>query len=227
MFDFLFNSSEITSLTFSGALITVLAAVILGIIISLTYMKTFGKEGYSRNFILTLMMIAPIIAIIILLVGSNVARAFSLAGAVSIIRFRSNPGDSKDIAYIFFTLAAGLACGVGLIGYAFLFTIVLCAVAILIHLTKFGCPKQKHKMLRINIPENLDYEEVFTDIFEKYTQSCSLETVKSKELGSVFELIYDIVLKKDKSEKDFFDELRQRNGNLRIMLSSHFVTEKL
>lgn len=219
MFDFLFNAAETAELTLSGAAITVVAAIVLGLIISTTYMKTFGRDGYSQNFVMTLMMITPIIAIIILLVGSNVARAFSLAGAVSIIRFRSDPGDTKDIAYIFFALAAGLACGIGLIGYALLFTLMLCAAAVIIHLTKFGKPKKEHKRLCINIPENLNYSEAFTDIFDKYTNDAHLECVKSKEMGSVFELVYDIVLKAKDEDKEFLDALRCRNGNLSIMLA--------
>lgn len=221
MLDFLFNGAESTALTIPTALVTVCAATLMGLIISFTYMKTSERGDYSQNFVLTLMMIAPIIAIIILLVGSNVARAFSLAGAFSIIRFRSDPGDPKDIAYIFFTLAAGLACGVGLVGYGFVFTVFLCAAAVLFYLTKFGKQKKPHKQLQIAIPENLNYSHAFDEVFDEYAHTANLDAVKSKEMGSVFELVYDIVMKPDADEKAFVDALRCRNGNLSIILTSN------
>ena len=164
-------------------------------------------------------MLPMIIALIILLIGSNLARAFSLAGVFSIIRFRTSMGDPKDISYIFFTVAVGLALGVGFIGYAVLFAIVLCLFMLLLHKIDFGSKKNVSKKLRVLIPENLDYESVFDDIFLKYTKSHIKKRAKTADLGSVYELTYVIFLKDDVSEKSFIDELRCRNGNLTISIS--------
>ena len=167
MFDTIFNtSSTTTTITFASAMLTIITAFVLGGLISLTYMKTSNKSSYSQNFALTLIMTPAIVAIIILLIGSNIARAFSLAGAFSIIKFRSAPGDPKDISYVLFTMAAGLACGAGFFGYAALFTIVLCLLMFILHLANFGAKKTSQKLLKITIPENLDYEGAFDDIFQ-------------------------------------------------------------
>lgn len=190
----------------------------MGIIISLVYIKTHSKGRYSQNFALTLVMIPSIIAIIILLIGSNVARAFSLAGAFSIIRFRSAPGDPKDIAYVFFTMAAGLACGVGQFGYATLFTLLLCAFLIVLGKVDFGSKKSSYKLLKVVIPENLDYRKEFEDIFSEYTLSHELKKVKTTDLGTLYELVYIVSLYFDANEKEFLDALRCRNGNLSIVL---------
>lgn len=112
MLETIISSVDGQSFTLVNSLIVIMTAIILGLFISLTYMKTSKKEGYSPSFSITLIMLPVIIAIIILLVGNNVARAFSLAGAFSIIRFRSAPGEPKDITFIFFTLAVGLTCGI-------------------------------------------------------------------------------------------------------------------
>jgi len=218
MFDTIVNSVADTAISFDIAVITILSAFALGILISFTYMKTHSKGQYSQNFSLTLVMIPCIIAIIILLVGNNVARAFGLAGAFSIIRFRSQPGDPKDIAYVFFTMAAGLACGVGLYVYAIFFTVLLCLFMAMLCRFNFGGSKTTYKLLKIVIPEDLDYQGAFDDVFEKYTINHELKRVKTTDLGTLYELVYLITVKKDINEKNFLDELRCRNGNLNIIL---------
>jgi len=182
-------------------------------------MKTASKGGYSQNFALTLVIIPTVVAIIVFLVGSNVARAFSLAGALSIIRFRSVPGDSKDISYVLFTTSAGLATGVGLFGYGILFTTCLCLLMFILKLVNFGANKTSRNLLKIIIPEDLDYEGVFDDIFSEYTKDHELIKVKTTDLGSLFQLVYTVVLDNKTSQKEFLDELRCRNGNLNITLS--------
>lgn len=219
MLDFLFPAGESSTLTVGSTVLTVLVALALGALISLTYMKTYRRGQYSQSFSLTLIMVPAIIAIIILLVGSNVARAFSLAGAFSIIRFRSAPGDPKDITYIFFALAAGLACGVGLIGYAILFALLLCAVMLLLHAVHFGQGRATARVLKITIPEDLDYSGAFDDIFDTYTLEHTLKRVRTADLGTLYELCYHVVLCPDSNEKEFIDLLRCRNGNLNIALS--------
>jgi hypothetical protein len=194
---------------------------VLGGFISLTYIKTCNKSGYSQNFSLTLILVPTVIAIIILLIGSNVARAFSLAGAFSIIKFRSAPGDPKDIAYVLFTMAAGLACGVGYFGYAILFTVFLCSLMFILNMLNFGMQKSSHKTLKITIPEDLDYEGAFDDVFDEFTKAYELKKVRTTDLGSLYELAYTITMDNQVNQKEFIDALRCRNGNLNITLSMH------
>jgi uncharacterized membrane protein YhiD involved in acid resistance len=192
---------------------------VLGLFISFIYMIT-NQSCYSQSFVLTLVMLPIVIALIILLVGSNVARAFSLAGAFSIIRFRSTMGSPKDMAYIFFTMAVGLALGVGMVGYGVLTAIALCLIMLVLSKIDYGRVKNAPKQLRIMLPENLDYDGLFDDIFEEYTESHDIRRVKTADLGSLFEVVYDISLKKQANEKNFIDELRCRNSNLSISISA-------
>lgn len=194
------------------------AALLFGLIISLTYIYTH-KNRYQQSFAITLTMLPIILTMIILFVGSNVARAFSLAGTLSIIRFRSAPGDPEDIGYIFFDIAAGLACGVGLYLYGALFVAVLCLFMVVISKINFAKPKTTAKQLRITIPESLDYEGVFDEILKKYTSDYSLIRVRTTDLGSLYELTYSVNMLKDANEKEFIDEIRCRNGNLNIILA--------
>lgn len=160
-----------------------------------------------------------VVAIIILLIGSNIARAFSLAGAFSIIRFRSAPGDPKDIAYVLFTMAAGLSCGTGYYQYAALFTIVLCLLMYILSKARFGAGNTAMKLLKITIPEDLNYEGAFDEIFQKFTTACELKKVKTTDLGSLYELVYTVTMDNKTSQKEFLDAIRCRNGNLDITLS--------
>ena len=192
-----------------------------GIYIALFYIKTYKSGAYSQSFVLTLVMLPTIVALIIMLIGSNLARAFSLAGVFSIIRFRTSMGDPKDVAYIFLTVAVGLALGIGFISYAVLFAVVLSLFMVLLHKINFGSKKNVSKRLRVLMPENLDYESVFEDVFMNYAKSHVMKRAKTADLGSVYELTYDVLLKDGMSEKSFIDELRCRNGNLTISISTN------
>lgn len=206
------------------SLIAMIIALLFGGIIALTYFKTQQEELYSRSMAITLLMLPIILSVIILFVGSNIARAFSLAGTLSIIRFRSAPGDPKDIGFIFFDIAAGLACGVGLYGYGALFVIILCAVMFIAERAQLFAPKSPLKSLRITIPEDLNYSGAFDDIFEKFTTKHTLEKIKTTDLGSLFELSYSLTMAADADERNFLNELRCRNGNLNIILSERSKT---
>ncbi|ABN51965.1 MAG TPA: DUF4956 domain-containing protein [Hungateiclostridium thermocellum] len=219
MLDIALNANINSTLTLGSAFLTIIVSFALGILISVTYMKTHVKGYYSQNFTLTLILIPAVIAVIILLVGSNVARAFSLAGAFSIARFRSAAGDPKDIAYVLFSMAAGLACGTGLFGYAALFTMLLCVFMVVLCKINFGAKKSCEKILKILIPENMNYQGAFDDILKKYTTNYQLCRVKTTDLGTLFELVYTVTMDNEKDEKEFIDELRCRNGNLSIVLS--------
>ena len=172
-------------------------------------------------------MLPIILSVIIIFIGSNIARAFSLAGTLSIIRFRSAPGDPKDIGFIFFDFAAGLACGVGLFGYGAIFVAILCIIMILAEKFKFFEKKATHKVLKITIPENLNYQGAFDEILKKYTKKYSLTRIKTTDLGSLFELNYAVIMLDDMDEQEFINELRCRNGNLEIRLSTEEMLEEL
>lgn len=202
-------------------LIIILSALVVGLLISLTHIKTSDKNIASESLPITLVILPIIIALIISLIGNNVASAFSLAGAFSIVRFRSEPGDPKDISYIFFAMAGGLACGIGLYLYGIVFTIILCCIMIMLSKANFGKAKGNVKTLKILVPEDFDYENAFDDLFEKYTTSNSLTRAKTVDLGSLYELSYQVDLKNNVSQKSFIDQIRCRNGNLTVMLTTN------
>jgi hypothetical protein len=218
MIDSLFSTTAtVTELSFSDAILTLLLSFALGAMISFTYMKT--QTVYTQSFALTMIVLPTIVAIIILLIGSNIARAFSLAGAFSIIRFRSAPGDPKDIAFVLFTMASGLACGVGAYGYAVLFTIILCLLMFLLKAVKFGSKSSTQKLLKVTIPENLSYEEAFAEVFNVFNVQYELRKVRTTELGSLYELVYAVTIDPSTNQKELLDAIRCRNGNLDISLT--------
>ena len=218
MFDSIFVTSVETVITPLNLIIALATSLVLGFGISLAYMKTHAQKAASQSFTLTLIMLPAVITVIILMVGGNVARAFSLAGAFSIIRFRSAPGDAKDISYVLFTMAVGLASGMGYIAYAFMVAAVLCLVMVVLELTGYGREKITGKQLRIVMPENVDYREALEDVLMKYTDAFTLSRVKTTDLGSLYELSYEVQVKDSVNEKEFIDALRCRNGNLNITL---------
>jgi len=227
MFESIFSTGVGATLNIGKTLYIIVSALILGLTISRAYIATHKKEGYSPSFTVTLIMMPTIISIIILLIGDNIARAFSLAGAFSLIRFRSAPGDPKDIAYVFFTLAVGLAAGMGYVGYAVLFAIFLCSVMLVLEHINYASPKNTAMLLKITVPENLNYEGLFDDILSEYTDSWNINRVKTSDFGTLFNLFYRIEFKKDCSQKMFLDELRCRNGNLDIALNLNESGDKV
>lgn len=224
----LFNNilTDASELTVPSAVTAILLSLVFGGAIAVSYFKTAEREKFQRSMALTLVMLPAILTVIILFVGSNVARAFSLAGTLSIIRFRSAPGDAKDIAYIFFDIAAGLSCGVGLYGYGALFVIILCAVIAIMEKTKLFTPHLTPKTLKITVPETLNFGGAFDEILGAYAKSYKLSKIKTTDLGSLFELTYTVYMEKDKSEYDFINELRTRNGNLTVMLCDAPTAER-
>lgn len=193
------------------------AALIIGFLISLVYMATHRKEGYSQSYVLTMIMLPTIVALILLLINTT-AGALSLAGAFTLVRFRSVAGDPKDIAYIFFAMATGTACGIGCVGYAVVFFIVLGIILFVLSEMNFGGSKRTHMTLKITIPENLDYQGVFEPVLNKYTAFHKLRRVKTTNFGTLFELIYSVDVPDSCDQKKFIDELRTLNGNMNINL---------
>ena len=194
------------------------AAVIIGLVIGITYMFACKKSGYNKEFIVGLVLLPAIVSVVIMLIGSNVARAFSMAGAFALVRFRSAPGNAKDIAVVFFAMASGLACGLGYITFVVIFTVVIILVLVALSITDFADKNAGKKQLRITIPENLNYTHAFDGIFDNFLSSKELTKVKTTNMGTMFELTYIIEMNKDINEKEFIDSLRVVNGNLNITL---------
>jgi hypothetical protein len=196
-----------------------LVAFVSGLIISITYMKTYQEGNYSSNFALTMVLLPLVISLIIMLIGSDIARAFSLAGAFSIIRFRSAPGEPKDIGYILFAMSAGLASGVGAKGYAIVFTLMLCFIMFLLSKFRYAERRSTTQVLKITIPEDVEYQSIFPPLFDRYNIPFTLIHVKTTSLGSLYQLSYQVEVKQDLDIQEFMNEIRSRNSNLNISLN--------
>lgn len=219
-FENLFTPSIGVQLTVGSVMITLLFALVAGLIIAGGYMLVNRKDGYSSYFVTALLVLPAIIAVIIMMIGSNIARAFSLGGVFALIRFRSEPGNPRDITYICVTMAAGLACGTGYIGYGIIFVIFITLVLILISAVGFGKPDTKAMMLKITIPEDLDFENAFEEVFDKYTKFHKLDRVKTADFGSLYQIQFTTALKDSTQQKEFLDEIRTINANLTVAMSS-------
>ncbi len=213
----MFNSllSTVTStLDLQSALICTIASIILGLIIAILYMAQ--NKDYSKNYIITLAMLPAMVQVVIMLVNGNLGTSVAVMGAFSLVRFRSMPGNAKEITGIFFAMVIGLATGMGYISYAVLFTVVIGLVMFVLGKSSFGEDKGRDKELKVTIPEDLEYADVFDDLFAEYTTEHRLFNVKTTNMGSMYELRYHISLKDERKEKEFIDALRCRNGNLTI-----------
>lgn len=207
-----------TSISLEQSVLCILASLVMGFLISVVYLFIAKKQNSSRNFAISMVILPVITAIVIMLVGSNVARAFSLAGVFSLIRFRSAPGDAKDITIIFLAMVAGLASGMGFLALGFVLVFLGGAVLILLYQMGYGQSRNNVKELRITVPEDLNYQDTFDGILNEYADKFTLLRVKTTNLGSYFELTYQVQMKKNADEKAFIDALRCRNGNLKIAL---------
>ena len=211
--------SELLVLPPIGRFTLILITVSLyGLIVSMTYLFTHRENLHSRGYALTLVVLPPIVTIIIMMVGNNFASALSLGGAFAIIRFRSVASDPKDIVYVLFCMAIGLTGGVGLLLYALFVTIILCLVMVLLQRFKYAVSRKSSKTLRISIPENFNYQSAFDDILQRYATSYTHRRTRTTDLGSLFEITFDLIVPDDIDEKTMIDELRARNGNLPIVL---------
>lgn len=208
------NSVIETSLTIQSFLICTGVSIILGV---LSAILCKYKNQTSQSFLITVAMLPAIIQLVIMLVNGNLGAGVAVAGAFSLIRFRSVPGTAREITAIFMTMALGLATGMGYIGIAIVFFIVIAIFQIIMCTVKFCAEDELIRDLRITIPEDLDYEGIFDDIFDRYTRSAKLDSIKTTNLGTLYEIRYIITLKEDSVPKEFLDEIRTRNGNLNIV----------
>lgn len=212
MFESILDSS---ALSMTSILLCFGCAIVLGIITSLVHMYC-GK--YSKNFAITLAILPFLVSTVIIMVNGNLGTSVAVLGAFSLVRFRSIPGNSREIASVFLAMAIGLAIGMGQIVFAVILTMLASLVTIILSKTSFGTKKNEQKKLKIVIPEDLDFTGIFDDIFSKYIKNQKLEKVKTTNLGSLYELTYRVDLKENINEKELIDELRCRNGNLNIIL---------
>lgn len=215
---YILESIDITVITLERALTVMGCALGLAFAIMLVYLFTHRRTGFRPAMLFTMMLLGPIVSIIVICIGSNIARAISIGGGLALIRFRNTVEDPRDIVYFYLSIAAGIACGVGFIGFgAIAVGLVLLVVLILsiVGLDRFG---GTGKRLRILIPESLDYDGVFDPVLKKYCRYSHLNRIKTQDYGTLLELDYRIVLRDRKQEKAFIDELRMRNGNLNISL---------
>lgn len=218
IFKGIFDADNAYVIEVKDFIICVVAALIIGLIIAISYMY---KTRYTKSFVITLATLPAIVCVVIMMVNGNIGAGVAVAGAFSLVRFRSVPGTAKEIGMIFLAMGTGLVTGMGYIGYALLFTIILCVVNLLYSFisSKLSNKEEYNKLIKITIPEDLDYTGVFDDLFEEYTKSHELIKVKTTNMGSMFRLTYDVVLKDVKQEKNLIDKIRERNGNLEIMVS--------
>jgi hypothetical protein len=205
-----------STLTVGTFILCTVFSLVFGLAAAGAYMF---KNKYSKSLAVTLVLLPATVQIVIMLVNGNIGAGVAVAGAFSLVRFRSLPGNAKDIAFLFFAMALGLATGMGYLFYAFAFLLIIGGTSLLLTHFKFGQGESRSRVLRITIPENLDYDGLFYEIFAKYTKSAELEKVKTTNMGSLYELTYSVRLKSDKMPKAFIDDLRCRNGNLTILLS--------
>lgn len=190
----------------------------LGAIIALVY--SYHTE-HSNGFLVTVAMLPAIVAVIIMMVNGSIGASVAVAGTFSLVRFRSAPGTAREICAVFLAMAVGLACGMGYVAFAAVFAVVLAIVTIAYDRLGFLETRDGglKKILRVTVPEDLDYEGMFDDLFTKYTSSAKLTSIKTSNLGSLNKLHYNVTMKKAGTDKDFIDELRCRNGNLEISLA--------
>lgn len=213
-----------SELSFEKILLVLIIATLLGGVMSLVYAYTHRKTVYDRSFSITLLLMPLVISIIIMLVANNLARAFSLAGVFTLVRFRTAIADSRDITYILSSVGIGLAAALGYVSYALLITGFIAIILLLLNAFSLDKDHDNNAKLKIVIPENLNYSNVFDEVFKVYVHSYQLQRVKTTDFGTMFELTYLIKVKNHIDQKAFLDELRVRNGNLSITLTSDYVS---
>lgn len=210
----MFNSLLASGLTAQSFLICTAVSLVLGLLTALCF--SF-RATFSKSFCLTLAILPAIVQVIIMMVSGSIGAGVAVAGTFSLVRFRSEPGTARQIAALFLSVALGIALGMGYAVLAGVFFLIVTLFFLLLTLVGFSGEHGAQRDLRITIPENMDYEGVFDDLFAKYTTSHSLERVRTTNMGTLYEIRYTIVLKDEKQLKAFMDELRARNGNLTIV----------
>ena len=218
IFKGLFDTDLTAVISVTDFLLCLGASLVIGILMAFAYMY---RTRYTKSFVVTLALLPAVVCVVIMMVNGNVGTGVAVAGAFSLVRFRSVPGTAKEICTLFLAMGAGLIAGMGYLGFALLFTAVMCVMFVLYNRLDFGTKKNAatFKTLTITIPEDLDYSGIFDDIFSEFTTSHDLVRVKSTNMGSMFKLTYNVMLRDVTREKEMIDKIRCRNGNLEIAVS--------
>ena len=218
LFSGLFDTDMATIISIPDFLLCIGCSLFIGLLLAFGYMY---RSRYTKSFVVTLALLPAVVCVVIMMVNGNVGTGVAVAGAFSLVRFRSVPGTAKEISMLFLAMGAGLIAGMGYLGFAILFTIIMCVICVLYNHLDFGAQKNAaiYKTLNITIPEDLDYTNVFEEVLSAYTTSCELVRVKTTNMGSMFRLTYNLRLKDAANEKEMIDKLRCRNGNLEITVS--------
>ena len=214
----LFDTDLTMVISVTDFLLCLGCSLVLGLVMAFAYMY---RTRYTKSFVITLALLPAVVCVVIMLVNGNVGTGVAVAGAFSLVRFRSVPGTAKEICTLFLAMGAGLIAGMGYLGFAVLFTVIMCVIFVLYNCLDFGSKKNAatFKTFNITIPEDLDYTGVFDDIFAEFTRSHDLIRVKTTNMGSMFKLTYNVELTDATREKEMIDKLRCRNGNLEIAVS--------
>lgn len=213
------------NITLVNALLCLGISALIGVIFALFYWFTKRKVGYDYSYITALVLLPIIVSVIILLVSNDIVKAFSLGGVFVLVRFRTRIRDIRDTVFIFSVIACGFACGLEFYYFAGIIGLFMLIILTILHFTKLDQPKVNAYRLKVLVPENLDYVELFDEAFKEYTSKHVLMKVKLSDFGSIIELTYLVHLKDVNKQKAFIDELRKCNGNLNIVLANDY--EKL
>ncbi|MEA4966226.1 MAG: DUF4956 domain-containing protein [Oscillospiraceae bacterium] len=209
----MFNSVLSGSITLVSFLICTASSLVLGLLSAAIF---FHQNKSTRSFALTLAMLPAIVELVIMLVNGNIGAGLAVAGTFGLVRFRSVPGKAQEITALFLSVALGLATGMGYVAIAFLFFVIMAAAMLLLSRLNFGGSEEKRR-LKITIPEDMNYDTLFDDLFQKYTKGAELTSVRTTNLGTLYQLTYAVSLPSGKMDKAFLDEIRTRNGNLNVV----------
>ena len=223
IFQGLFDTDLTKVISVRDFMLCLATALILGLVMAFAYMY---RTRYTKSFVVTLALLPAVVCVVIMMVNGNVGTGVAVAGAFSLVRFRSVPGTAREICTLFLAMGAGLITGMGYLGFAALFTLVLSLIFMLYNRLDLGVKKNGavYKTFAITIPEDLDYTEIFDDIFQEYAVSHELIGVKTTNMGSLFRPTYHITLRDAAKEKEMIDKIRCRNGNLEIAVSRQETT---
>ena len=223
MFNTIFDSTA-AGLDITTALVCAGVALGLGVVIAVTHMLT---SQTSKSFLVTLATLPLLVMAVMIMINGNLGTSIAILGAFSLIRFRSIQGNAKELLSVFFAMMIGLACGMGHVFFGAVITAIAAVAILFFSFTHFLEPNRNQRVLKIVIPEDLDYEDAFNDIFKKYTRRAELVRMKTMNMGSLYKLTYDITLKNDVKEKAFLDEIRVKNCNLKVLLSHPVLEEEI
>lgn len=217
IFKGIFDTDAVSVIGVGDFLLCLSVSLVIGLVMAVCYAF---RSRYTKSFVLTLALLPAVVCVVIMMVNGNIGAGVAVAGAFSLVRFRSAPGTAKEIVSLFLAMGAGLIAGMGYLGFAVLFTVIMCAIFVLYNCVfSVKCREACRKSVKIVIPEDLDYTAVFDDVFAAYTRENELVRVKSINMGSMFRLTYEVTLSDASKEKEFIDKLRERNGNLEITVS--------